>query len=87
MEHLYNTYLKNTKFQIYKFKEERSYRVVVKNIHYCINSEEIKTEIEKLGHTVTDIWNNKRYRTKPRLSMLLVELKPASNIKDIFYVK
>jgi hypothetical protein len=31
-------------------KEERSYRVVLKNIHYSNNYEEIKTEIEKPEH-------------------------------------
>jgi hypothetical protein len=35
-------------FHTYKLKEERSSRVV----HYSINPEETKTEIEKLGHTV-----------------------------------
>jgi hypothetical protein len=55
---------KRTEFHTWKLKEERSYRVVLKNMHYCINPEEIKTEIEKLGHRVTNIWNIKQYRTK-----------------------
>jgi hypothetical protein len=33
-------------------------------MHYCISPEEIKTEIEKLGQTVTNIWNINQYRTK-----------------------
>jgi hypothetical protein len=36
-------------------KEERSYRIVLNNMQYSINPEEIKTEIEKLGHKVTNI--------------------------------
>jgi hypothetical protein len=40
-------------------------------MHYCINPEEIKTEIEKLGHTVTNIWNIKQYGTKLPFSMVL----------------
>jgi hypothetical protein len=54
---------------------------------YSINPEEIKTEIENLGHTVTNISNIKQYRTKLPLSMFFVELKPAANYKDIFSVK
>jgi hypothetical protein len=50
-------------------------------MHYSINPEEIKIEIGKLGHTVTNIWIIKQYRTK------LAELKPASNNKDIFNVE
>jgi hypothetical protein len=50
---------KRTQFHAYKLKEERSYRVVLKNMHYPTNPEEIKSEIENLGHTVTNIWNIK----------------------------
>jgi hypothetical protein len=56
-------------------------------MHYSINSEEIKTEIEKLGHTATNIRNTKQYRTKLPLSMFFGELKPALNNKDIFNVE
>jgi hypothetical protein len=48
---------KRKQFRTYKLKEERNYRVVLKNIHYSISPEEIKTEIENLGHTVTNTWN------------------------------
>jgi hypothetical protein len=54
---------------------------------YSMNPQEIKTGIEKLGHTVTNICIIKQYRTKIPLSMLFVELKPAPNNKDIFNVE
>jgi hypothetical protein len=54
---------------------------------YFINPEEIKTEIQKFGHVVTNIWNIKQYRTMQPLSMFFVELKPAPNNKDIFNVE
>jgi hypothetical protein len=56
-------------------------------MHYSIAPADIKTEIEKLGHQVTNIWNIKQYCTKVPLSMFFVELKPASNNKDIFLVE
>jgi hypothetical protein len=31
-------------------------------MHYSINPENIKAEIEELGHSVTNIWNIKQYR-------------------------
>jgi hypothetical protein len=40
-------------------------------MHYSIDTEDIKAEIAKLGHTVTNIWNAKHYRTKQPLSMFL----------------
>jgi hypothetical protein len=66
---------------------KRTYTVVLKNMHYSSNPEEIKTETENLGHTVTNIWNIKQYRTKQPLSMFFVDLKPAPNNKDIFSAK
>jgi HD superfamily phosphohydrolase len=61
---------KRKEFHMYKIKEERSYRVVLKicTLHH---PEEIKTQIKKLGHTVTNIWNIKQYRTKqPEMSFI-----------------
>jgi hypothetical protein len=52
-------------------------------MHYSINPEEIKAEIEKLEHTVSNIWNIKQYKTKLPNLMFFVELKPAPNNKDI----
>jgi hypothetical protein len=66
---------------------KRSYRVVLKNMHYSINPQEIKTKIEKLGYIVTNVWNIKQYGTKLPLSMFFVELKPAPNNKGIFNVE
>jgi hypothetical protein len=43
-------------------------------MHCSINPEEIETEIEKLGHMVTSIWNIEQYRTRLPLSMSFVEL-------------
>jgi hypothetical protein len=56
-------------------------------MHYSTNPQEIKTEIENLGHTVANIWNMKQYRTKLPLSIFFVELKPAPNNKDIYNVE
>jgi len=51
---------KNTEFHIYKSKQERSFKVVLKHIHATINMDDIKKEMEDLGHTVTNIWNIKK---------------------------
>jgi hypothetical protein len=55
----------------------------VNNMHSSFNTEDIKTEIEKLRYMVTNIWNIKQYRTKLTLSMFSVDLKPTQNNKDI----
>jgi hypothetical protein len=73
---------KRMQFHAYKLNENKL-QSSVKNIHYSINPEEIRTKIRKLGHTVTNIWNIKQYRTKLPLFMFFVQLKPAPNNKDI----
>jgi hypothetical protein len=71
--------VKRTHFHTYKLKQETSY--------YSINPAEIKTEIENLTHTITNIWNIKQNRTKLPFSMFIVELKTVPNNKDISSVE
>jgi hypothetical protein len=40
-------------------------------MHYTINLDDIKAEIEKHGHRVANVWNITQYRTKLSLSMFL----------------
>jgi hypothetical protein len=40
---------KSAEFHTFKPKEERNYRVVLKRMHYSVNPDNIKSEIEKLG--------------------------------------
>jgi hypothetical protein len=52
-------------------------------MHYSINPDDIKSEIENLGHKVANIWYIKQFRTKLTLTKFFVNLKPAPTIKDI----
>jgi hypothetical protein len=70
-----------------RIKRRKKLQSSVKNIHYSIDLEEIITEIEKPGHTVTNISIIKQHRTKFPVSMIFVELKPVPNNKDIFNEK
>jgi hypothetical protein len=56
-------------------------------MHYSVNADDIKSEIEKLDHKVANIWNIKQFQTKLPLSMFFVDLKPALNNKDIFDIE
>jgi hypothetical protein len=50
---------KHTEFHTYQPKENRSFRTVLRGIHYSTDTNEIKSEIEKLGHKVINIFNIK----------------------------
>jgi hypothetical protein len=45
---------KGVEFHAFKPKEERNYRVIIKHMHYSINPDGIKAEIENLGHEVAN---------------------------------
>jgi hypothetical protein len=55
-------------------------------MHYSISPDDIKAEIENLGHKVANIRNIKQFWAKLPLSMFF-NPKPASNNKDIFDVE
>jgi hypothetical protein len=78
---------KCAEFHMFRPKEERNFRVVLKRIHYSINPDDIKSEIENIGHKVTNILNIKQYRTKLPHSMFFVDLKPVPTNKDTFDVE
>jgi hypothetical protein len=63
-------------------KADRSFRTVVTGMHYSTDTREIKSEIEKLGHTVVNIFSIKQNKTNIPLPLFFVDLKPSENNKD-----
>ena len=78
---------KNTQFHTYKLKQEKNFRVVIKNIHYSTDTQDIKKSIEEYGHTVVNVWNIKESKTKNPLPMFFVDLQKNENNKDIYEIK
>ena len=70
---------KNTQFHTYKLKQEKNFRVVIKNIHYSTDTQDIKKSIEEYGHTVVNVWNIKESKTKNPLPMFFVDLQKNEN--------
>ncbi|PNF37846.1 hypothetical protein B7P43_G08372 [Cryptotermes secundus] len=70
----------------YQFKEERAYRVVIKYLHYSVNTKEIDTQLTKMGHKVRNVINDRHRVTKQPLNIFFVDLEPASNNKDIYNI-
>lgn len=77
---------KHTEFFTYKPKEERGFRVILRNMHPSTNTEELKKELSDLGHEVKNIWNIKRRGTKLPLSLFDIELKTKPNNKEIYAI-
>ncbi|KAH9638226.1 hypothetical protein HF086_017318 [Spodoptera exigua] len=76
--------LRNTEFFTYKPRQERGFKVVLKNMHPSTNPEEIKAALNEIGHTSTNIWNIKQRTTKKPLPLFIIELKTNHNNKCIY---
>lgn len=68
----------------YQIREERAYRVVIRNLHHSVPIEEIKNELLTHGHRVRNIMNVRHRVTKEPLPMFFVDLEPEINNKRIY---
>ena len=76
----------NAKFHTYQLKQERPFRVVLRNIHHSVDLEELKFELQTLGHEVTNISNIRHRVTKNPLSLFFIDIKQKQNNKDIYNI-
>jgi hypothetical protein len=65
-------------------KQERAYRIVIRNIYYSTPTAQITAEQEKQGHKLRNILNVKHRVTKEPISLFSIDLKPKENNKDIY---
>lgn len=68
----------------YQMKQDRAYRVVIRNLHYSIPIDEIKEELQQKGHPVRNVFNIRHRVNKHPLSMFYVDLEPKDNNKEIY---
>lgn len=71
----------------YQLKEDKAYRVVLRNLHPTVPVEEIKSTIQKEGFQVRAITNIRHRISKDPLPLFYVDLEPAPNNKDIYSLK
>ena len=77
---------KNTEFHTYKPKQERSFRVVLKNTHPSTDLNEVKQSLTDKGHVVANIWNVQQRVTNKPLPMHFIGIKPHDNNKEIYEI-
>ena len=76
----------NANFHTYQLKEERPFRVVLRNIHHSADIDELKIELSKLDHEVTNVSNIRHRVTKDPLSLFFIDLKQKPNNKEIYNI-
>lgn len=75
------------KFYTYQTKQDRSFRVVIKNMHYSTDINDLKNAVECEGFSVRNIVNARHFKTKTPMSMFFVDLEPNPNNKDIYHIQ
>lgn len=77
----------NINFHTYQIKQDKAYRVVLKNMHFSTDVSDIRSALETHGFRVRNITNARQYKTKLPLSMFFVDLEPNANNKEIYNLK
>ena len=73
----------NANFHTYQLKEERPFRVVLRNIHHSADIDELKTDLSKFGHEVINVSNIRHRVTKDPLSVFFIDIKQKPNNQEI----
>lgn len=74
-------------FHTYQPREERAYRVVIKNLHHTMLTTDIKEELEKKGFKIRNVTNIRSWKTKEPLPLFFVDQEPNDNNKEIYNLK
>ena len=78
---------KHTEFHTYQPKADRSFRTVLRGLHYSTDIEDLRAAIECHGHIVANIFNIKQARSHTPLPLFFIDLKPNDNNKDIYLIR
>ena len=70
-------------YYTYQMKEEKPYRVVIRNLHYSISEADINEALKDKGYEVRRVTNIRNWRTKEPLSLFFVDIEPNKKAKEI----
>lgn len=73
-------------FHTYQLKQDRAFRIVIRNLHHSTPINEIKNELATFGHTTRNITNVLQRITKKPLPLFFVDLEPDINNKEVFSI-
>jgi (p)ppGpp synthase/HD superfamily hydrolase len=65
-------------FHTYQIKQDRAFRVVIRNLHHSTDINNIKNELEDLSFRTRNINNVIQKQTKQKLPFFFVDLEPAT---------
>jgi hypothetical protein len=78
---------KQIEHHTYQAREDRAFRIVVRNLHPFTPTSEIGIAINDIGYTVRNVSNVLHKTTRQPLPLFFVDLKPAEINNDIFHLR
>ena len=78
---------KNTEFFTYQRKQDKTYKVVLRNMHPSVDINELKNEIESFNHQVIRITNIRQRISQKPLPLFFIELASKDNNKKIYEIE
>jgi hypothetical protein len=76
---------KKVEFHTYQHRQQRAYRVVIRNLHHSVQQELVREDTERMGHKITKLWNIRHTVTGSPLSLLFLDIEPAANNSEIYH--
>lgn len=74
-------------FHTYQLKQDKAYRVVVRNIHPTVSSDDIKEALKGLGFEIRNVMNIRSRINKEPLPLFFVDQEPNEENKKIYDIK
>lgn len=68
----------NVSFYTYQIKNERAFRVVIRNLHHSSDPNDIKSALAREGYKVRNVSNIRHHKFKDPLPLFFVDLEPWS---------
>lgn len=78
---------KQVAYHTYQLKQDKAYRVVIRNLHPSINTDDIKKALEDMGFEIRNIMNIRSRINKEPLPLFFVDQEPNEENKKIYDIK
>ena len=79
--------LKSTEYYTYKPKNERGFKIILRNMHYSTDMDEIKQELLLQNHKVINIYNILQRGSRNPTSLFSIELETSPNNKEVYSIQ
>jgi hypothetical protein len=78
---------KKVEFHTCPPRQQRAYRVVIRNLHHSVQQELVREDTERMGHKIINLWNIRHRVTGNPLSFFFLDTEPAANNSEICHIE